>query len=506
MSGIYSEFILEPELIFGGLNEEKDPKLGLKYFGPYYTSSEKKPIARIKVGIVGDNKTITLSKRILNMLENPIKNDESNRWLYPDFIGFKLNNVIGCEFNNSDTWNETINFLDISRITNIGDVNIRIAKSVNLFVDKIKNILMEEEVDVIICALPYLIEEYCGISEFTYGAKRRRKKTSLEKKIEDLKSKGQMFLSDWIIETDEIKEDVGYDFRNMLKGRVLQYGIPIQLLRETTARGIVEYPSNKYPVRQSPTPFAWNFSTALYYKGLGKPWRLAKLSKGSCYVGISFYRSYLKHDRNLQVSMAQVFLDTGEGFVLRGGDVEVDRDTREPKLTKEQAYGLLNDALLKYQDKVGTKPNRVVIHKTSLYSEQEEKGFNEAIEDAKRDFIALSTRHNVRFLRTGKYPVLRGSMISVTPNECYLFTSGFIPRVRTYPAHRVPRPLRIIHKGDSEMRFICEEILGLTKLNWNTTAFSTQMPITLHFAKEVGKVLSELPDAIEVRDHYKFYM
>jgi len=54
---------------------------------------------------------------------------------------------------------------------------------------------------------------------------------------------------------------------------------------------------------------------------------------------------------------------------------------------------------------------------------------------------------------------------------------------------------------------LCEEILGLTKLDWNTTAFSKQIPITLGFAQSVGKVLSEIPPEIpELRDHYRFYM
>jgi len=48
--------------------------------------------------------------------------------------------------------------------------------------------------------------------------------------------------------------------------------------------------------------------------------------------------------------------------------------------------------------------------------------------------------------------------------------------------------------------------MGLTKLDWNTTAFSKQLPITLGFAQSVGKVLSELPTNIELKDHYRFYM
>jgi hypothetical protein len=64
----------------------------------------------------------------------------------------------------------------------------------------------------------------------------------------------------------------------------------------------------------------------------------------------------------------------------------------------------------------------------------------------------------------------------------------------------------IHHKGDSDIKDICDEILGLTKLNWNTTAFSTYMPITLAFAEKVGEILSELKEGMPMQHHYKFYM
>jgi hypothetical protein len=304
----------------------------------------------------------------------------------------------------------------------------------------------------------------------------------------------------------EEKQEKSYDFRNALKGRVMKSNIPIQLLRESTARAIVEYPDSTFKIGQAPATFAWNLSTGLYYKAHGRPWRLAKLTIGTCYVGISFYQNLLSPNLNLETSMAQVFTHSGEGFVLRGSDVTVDRITREPHLTKFQAADLLNDSIKKYTEKAGNPPNRVVIHKTSLFSKEEELGFDEAIGKMAKDYVTISKNVDLRFLRTGKYPVLRGTVISLTSDQHLLYTTGFIPRVRTYPGHRIPRPLLITHHGDSEIKLICSEILGLTKLNWNTTSFSTQLPITLEFAQRVGKVLSELPESINLQDHYRFYM
>lgn len=228
---------------------------------------------------------------------------------------------------------------------------------------------------------------------------------------------------------------------------------------------------------------------------------------GTCYVGIAFYQNKRSPDLNLEISLAQVFTHSGEGFVLRGSDVTLDKETREAHLTKTQSKSLLEECLDKYKKKVGCSPNRIVVYKTSSFSEDEKTGFNEQIGRLSKDYVSISKNTDFRFLRTGKYPVLRGTVISLTPNQCLLYTSGYAPRIRTYPGHRVPRPLLINHYGDSELTVICSEILGLTKLNWNTTAFYKQLPITIDFAQSVGKIVSELPASItKLKDHYRFYM
>lgn len=505
---VHAFYIEEPDLVFGHRGEEKDPKLGLKHFGPYFPSSESMPSPmQVRVGIVGNGTTITLSKQILKLLGEEIKSDETNKWLYPDFPGFRLDNNIRCRFVSSDTWNSTITDFEIKHVLEIVDANKRIAAASDLFIEKMKRITLEDSLpDVIICALPREIEVYCGISEKTRGAK-KPKFTALEKTIAELKKEGQTFLSQWSVDIDEERPGKSYDLHNAIKGKGMRVNIPTQVLRETTARAILEYPNSTYKVGQGPATFAWNLATALYYKAYGRPWRLAKLRFGTCYVGISFYRNLMNPDLNLETSMAQVFTHSGEGFVLRGSDVTIDKYTREAHLTKTQAHELLTDSIQKYLGKVGSRPNRVVIHKTSLFSEEEKLGFDEAIAELPKDYVTISENPDLRFLRTGKYPVLRGTVISLTPNQHLLYTTGYTPRVRTYPGLRIPRPLLITHCGDSEIELICSEILGLTKLNWNTTAFSTQLPITLEFAQRVGRVLSEIPaDIKELQDHYRFYM
>jgi hypothetical protein len=199
---------------------------------------------------------------------------------------------VKSELINSERWNEPITQTEINNVLRIADVNNRIAAAVQLYMSKTQAISMEEDPpQVIIFSLPHQIEEYCGISPKTRGAK-KPKFTELEKKVEQLKSKSQSFLTDWGIDPESLKDsgpERDYDLHNALKGRTMKFGVPIQVLRESSLKKFHSYPDGGDG--QNKATFAWNISMGLYYKANGRPWRLAKLTNGTCYVGISFYKN-----------------------------------------------------------------------------------------------------------------------------------------------------------------------------------------------------------------------
>lgn len=310
-------YIPEENLIFGGNQEEKDPRIGLKHFGPYRYSSETTALESIRAGVVGNRPIIEKIKEIHKLITNPIASLEPNKWLYPEFPGMSKTSSFNCTLDLSSNWQETILQSEIEKIINIENVNERIGAAVEMYINKIENILDEDNPPhVVICGIPSQIEEYCGISDRTKGAK-TPKPTKLEKEIQKLRKNKQQFLQDWglIIEEEKEIKVKGFDFRNALKGKVmgLKSPSPIQLIRESTADGILIYDSSQRRRTQDPASFAWNFSTALYYKANGKPWRLAKLRQDTCFVGISFYKDKLSFNEDMQTSMAQVFTHNGEG-------------------------------------------------------------------------------------------------------------------------------------------------------------------------------------------------
>ena len=507
-----TNYIEEPDLVFGNKKEDKDPKIGLSHHGPYHYHDEELPLTSVRIGIVGNQECLTYACKILDLIQMEIKNEKPNHWLFPDYPGMNKQSPFKCSIIKSSQWNGLLtNDYDLKKIKEFTNANERIAYGVNLYVNKIEQIKAGDDVpDVVICTLPDIVEKYCGISELTRGAKQPRL-SKLEKTKKKLESEGQSFLDQWgHIEAIKKTTEKSYDFRNSLKGKVMRYGIPIQLIKETVMCQIINYEELGKHQTETPATFSWNFGTALYYKASGKPWRLAKLHQDTCYVGISFFRDKLHPNNEIQISMAQVFTHDGEGLVLRGSEVKTHEYTKQPYLKKEQARVLMERAIAKYTERTRKNPTRVVIHKSSIFFDEEKNGFSEAIYkygNLKKDFVAISSpKSSIIFLRPGNFPVIRGTIINIGDHEFLLYTSGYAPRIRTYAGHGTPNPLKIVHHGDSNKNEIAKEILNLTKLNWNTTSFSTHRPITIQFADQVGKILSELKDDSDLQDHYKFFM
>lgn len=119
-------------------------------------------------------------------------------------------------------------------------------------------------------------------------------------------------------------------------------------------------------------------------------------------------------------------------------------------------------------------PARLVLHKSSNYDEAELEGFNRAVEDQEldtADFLVV-TRASARLFREGRYPPLRGTMLSLDGRNHLLYTRGSVPYYATYPGMYVPRPLKFqTAQGDESSRQLAQELLALTKLNWNNTQF-----------------------------------
>ena len=477
------DFLLEPELEFGGKGRHVDIRQGLSLHGPL--DNDGMPLRNIRLGFVGTQQTVDGIIEWLKKCENGLPAKESNQPnLFPNFPGTGQGPPFRASLETDSGMIGTISLRDIALI-NLQSPYLAIADAKDLLMSRISALVEKGRADVVIVALPKELAFLDEEDDDDLTAEFEKKEQEYETKI---------------------------DLRHCLKAEVMKLGRPIQLVLPSTYDENIKQKlkTKKDSVKrlQDEATRAWNFHVALYYKAGGVPWRITRDPRelDSCYVGISFYKSL--ESNSLMTSLAQVYDERGEGVIVRGAQVNLTKDDRQPHLSADDSYSLLYEALERYRQEHRHPPARIVLHKSSSYSANELKGFNQAVNEHRidsTDFLVIA-KSLTRLYRDNKYPPLRGTFLSLDEKTHLLYTKGSVDYYSTYPGLYVPRPLKFYcAQTDSRPKKLAEEILALTKLNWNNTQFYGGEPITMRVARQVGKVLKYIPDKGIVQGRYSFY-
>jgi hypothetical protein len=476
----------EPELEFGGGGRHLDIRSGLMDYGPFDLTHSEAP-RRIRIGIVGSAATGEGVARWIERCRAGLPAKASCQPnLFPAFPGLGLDGVFRSEFVTAAEFQRTLAQRELLRLATIDDANCATRETAAAFLDEIRA-LAEQNVppDVVLCALPL------DVIEATVNA-------PSDDDEED---------------EDEKDEEDALNLRGILKAACMELRLPIQILWPTTYDPAIRIPrklkkASERRVQEDATR-AWNFFTALYYKANGLPWRLVSDPKQlkTSDIGISFYRTA---DRDLvHSSSAQMFDERGEGLILRGARARESQEDRRPHLSADDAYKLLSDSLVFFRQQHGHFPARVVLHKTSIFDADERDGFNKALGERGIDYcdFIFVSKTFTRLYRMDAYPPLRGTSMRLDDSQIVLYTRGSVEFFRTYPGMYVPRPLLLrCQEMRQSLGFLAEEMLALSKMNWNNAQFDGGEPITVRAARYVGDILKYVPDGQAIAPRYSFYM
>lgn len=507
-------FIPEPGLEFGLRQQLVDPRVGLGIHGPVDRTSTR--TAPIRLGLIGTGPLIDKVRRWLarcqgevepirrSVLRGQVVTRRTDPAVVPKFPGIRA--VFATDFVLNDQLVETLSSAELEEIRRIEVYEPRVTRLAEIIGKRLSVIADKTTVpDVVLVALPSELRKLCT-TPTKHKRRGRRPRTLadiLRASLEKDEAKGQLNLLD-VAAANRVSLDEDDDHENVVlhsavKIHGMRADLPTQLLWEGTLDGI--------GVEDDAT-CAWNICSGIYYKANNELWRLTGLTENSCFVGLSFYKD--RHDENLRCCVAQAFSDRGEGLVIRSDPFTWNSEhEKTPHLPREMAAAMLRKVLETYYEHLKVQPSRVVIHKWQRFWPDERAGFEDALKSAgvhSEDFVSFGSR-GLRFYRAGSEPPIRGTYIALGEGEGLLYTRGYVPFLRRYPGMRVPRPLEILeHHGSASMTQVAQEILALTKLDWNTTMFAGKEPITTAFAWEVGQILSELPPNTEPKRSYRFYM
>jgi hypothetical protein len=486
-----------PELEFGGAGYFQDPRLGLSQAGPFDIRFGAAHKTQIRVAVVGPAEAHGTVAAWLQRCRSEIPPvDLASKLLA--FPGFEA--VFRSELVAESGWYLG---LDSNRINEA--MGLRpydgFERIVDLYARGIEEARREFQPDVVVCAISEAIEKRFWSVQRALSA---REKSELLRASKQSISDQMELPFDW--EPEENTEDLlRRDLRRALKARAMRIGVPIQLMRNS---GTLDMKTNEEPAAR-----AWNLSVGLYYKAGGIPWRIRARGPETCFVGITFHHLRTTRRSIVHSSLAQAFSTNGGGFALRGSTLEPDPEDRRrtPHLSKEQAHVLGARVLAEYTGRNGEPPKRVVLHKSSRFWQEEQEGFHLAFKDVPVvDLIALSPS-SVRLVTHASYPPSRGTLLSVDEARHYLFTSGYLPELGTYPGPHIPIPVELTVHGEStfaQVREAAVDALGLGRLNWNTSDLRSSQPVTLGFARRVGGIMAEYGQLTDQDPDpsYRYYM
>ena len=459
------KYFPEPKLRFAGGRQHVDPKTGLACYGPLSLDPLKRHPNRVRIGFVGTAETAEKAEQWISINARGVPGDEK----HPDFPGYAADRGFHSALEFNSDWTEVVTQTELEDLLHIHSRKLRFETALTVIEQKFQLLDRKDlKPDYVVVTLPEVLAD--KIFSINYEAK------------------GLGIIH--------------RDFRRAIKARVMRYKIPTQLMDQKT----IEFRDPDHPAK-----IAWNFFTGLYFKAGGTPWGPTGLTAGTCYMGVRFYRGLGTANPAMFTSLVQAFDEHGEGLVFRGPDFEwipEAHESKTPHLKAEDAFKLVQFALDKYSLEMHQLPSRVVVHKSSRWTDEERTGVREGLRNkvSRYDLIALQKQDSVRLITASKYPPLRGTRFTVGELD-FLYTTGFVAELGQFHGMHVPSPLLVADhlSSDTPREILTEEILTLTKMNWNAARLGGLLPITLEFARRVSDIMKEIPPDENPLPQAKFY-
>jgi len=176
------------------------------------------------------------------------------------------------------------------------------------------------------------------------------------------------------------------------------------------------------------------------------------------------------------------------------------------------AKSLIGKVLETYVEKHGGPPKELFIHGQASFNDEEWQAFEQASPPT-TNVVGVrikATGGETKLYRDGDYPVLRGTALILDEKNANLWTTGYVPQLDTYIGPETPNPLFITvlrsKHAMPHLKTVLNDIMGLTKINYNSCNFNDGLPVTVRFANMVGEVLTMGSAKGTERQPFKYYV
>lgn len=304
----------------------------------------------------------------------------------------------------------------------------------------------------------------------------------------------------WLKFTSYSTEVESFDLHDYIKAFCAEKGLTSQVITERT---IIDY--------KQECQIMWWLSLSFYVKSFRTPWLVENSTSDTAFAGIGY--SVDKHNKNNHIVLgcSHLYTSNGEGLKYKLSRLSNDKiqwRDKKPHLSYDDAYDFGRSIINLFYESMNDLPKRVVIHKRTFFTQEEKSGICDSLlENANIlnvDLIEINFEDDIKYVSSkikngvaeiDLYAVARGTCVQLTDNSALLWAHGVIPSVKNkslsfYPGGRyIPKPLKLIrHYGNSSLEQIANEILGLSKMNWNSLNLYSQLPATIFSSNEIARI------------------
>ncbi len=321
----------------------------------------------------------------------------------------------------------------------------------------------------------------------------------------------------WLTYTSFHIENEHFDLHDYVKAYCAEQGVATQFINEDTIKSDLKCQIN------------WWLSLSYYVKTLRTPWILQHLDKNTAFAGIGYsVRSGKEENGNIVLGCSHIYNSQGQGLKYKLSKVEDqlywDKQER-PHLSYNDAFRFGLSIKELFFTAMNELPKRVVVHKRTYYTDDEINGLKDSLLHngvQELDLIEINFADDIRFVATkikegmpvaDNFAVPRGTCMQFDDYSAYLWTHGIVPSVRN-PNYKfylggkyIPGPLKITkHHGKSNIGVIANEILGLTKMNWNSFDLYSQLPATVNSSNEIARIGRLLSKREGITYDYRYFI
>lgn len=309
-----------------------------------------------------------------------------------------------------------------------------------------------------------------------------------------------------------------FDLHDFVKAYCVQKGIATQFLEQHT-----------FASGQQCRVWWW-LSVAIYAKAMRTPWVLETLDPNAAFVGLGFsIDRFASRGQHVVLGCSHLYNAQGEGLQFRLSKIENPVIVgRNPHMSYDDARRVAETIRQLFFESHFKLPSRVVVHKQTRYLEEERNGLLDGLSGIDAvDLLEVNVDGALRYVSSvqkwdkerkkfifdeDNYPVHRGTVVRLDARRalvwCHGVTDAVMPGWRYFQGKRhIPAPLLLRrYAGNTNLESLATEILGLSKMDWNSADMYSKLPATIYSSKEIARIGAKLQRFGPVSYDYRLFM